>query len=369
MTRKFLGLCCVILAFIAPAQSLAAAEDLFRVAVPVASQNSSERAKAAALGLRQVLIRMAGSPEVVDSDVVRQAYSAAQSYIEQFHYEPYAPPPGEMTEPEAAEVLVMTFSRQVIERLLREANQPYWPPNRPSVFVWLVQDLVDGRVLINNRESEAIAGLVAGARDRGLRIRLPLLDLEDQLTLPAEQVWRLDEEAILRASERYDADTLLIGRYSQTSRGEWLSTWQFLHRGADREYDLRADSAYQLGRRAIGPLANYLARLYAISPHDQEQPQLVINLSGIEDFGQYRQALDYLQGLAMVADVNVKAVRGDTLLLYLQVDSDMGAFRNILDLDRKVQPAADTSANPAPPWLQSSHGTPEQPLNYVWAVR
>lgn len=350
--------------------AVAAAENLFQVAVPVVSQSSTERAQAASLGLRKVLLRMAGSPSVVDSSVVHQTYSQAQNFIEQFHYEPYTPQVWDQENSEATELLVMTFSRRIIEQLLRDAGHSYWPPNRPSVLVWLVEDTNQGKVLINNPEAEVVIGLRQGARERGLEIQLPLLDLEDQLALPAERLWRLDEEAILTASERYRSNTLLVGRYSQTSRGNWLATWQFLHRGANREYDLRKDSAYDLGHQAIQPFADYLASLYAVAPQEADSPPLSLKISGVDQFRDYRGVLDYLLGLAGVSDVNLQAVRGDTLLLQLRVDGGLDTLRNALSLDKKLQ-AEKTSPVDAttPPWLQVEAGGPENPLAYVWLGR
>ena len=370
--RLLCGLCCLLAIVVAPVVSLgaAAAEDLFQVAVPVVSQSSTERAQAASLGLRKVILRMAGSPSAVDTDVVHQAYSQAQNFIEQFHYEPYTPHARDQENAEATELLVMTFSKRIIEQLLRDAGQAYWPPNRPPVLVWLVEDTSQGKMLVNSLDAEAIQGLRKGARERGLEIQLPLLDLEDQLALPAKRLWRLDEEAILAASERYRSNTILVGRYSQTSRGEWLSTWQFLHRGANREYDLRTDTAYDMGQRAIQPFADYLASLYAVALREDGSPQLALNVTGIDQFGDYRGVLDYLSGLAGVSDVDLQAVRGDTLLLQLRVDGGVDTLRNALSLDKKLKAvqAAAVDAN-TPPWLRAQAGTLEQPLAFVWMGR
>ena len=373
MRRLLISVCCftVIVFTSAPPAWGADADNLFQVAIPVVSQASAERAKAASLGLRKVLIRMSGSSDAIDTDTVHQAYSQAQNYIEQFHYEPFVPHSTTRVEDrDATELLVMTFSRSVIERLLREADKPYWPPNRPGVLVWLVTDsATQGKVLVNDRDNAVVSGLLEGARDRGLQIRLPLLDLEDRLALPAGQLWQLEEGAILAASERYDADTLLVGRFSRTSRGQWLSTWQFFHRGENREFDVRSDSGVELGIDAMNPLADHLANLYAISPSEHGTPDLVVQLTDIENFGQYRQALDYLRGLALVSDLELRAVRGDTLLLYVQTGGGLDMLRNAFALDGKLRPAPTVATDveaEMPPWLRVQEGTPENPVSFVW---
>lgn len=372
MTFRCALWCAGLLLFISVAPAWSAngnnSDNPFEVAIPVASQSSSERAKAAGLGLRKVILRISGSQAAVESDALSEVYSNAQHYIDQFRYEPYSPPPNAKTLADATELLVMTFPQREIEQLLRKAGLPYWPTNRPKLLVWLVENTSnDGKVLVNDRDMELMAGLFKGARERGLQIQLPLLDLEDRLALPAKQLWQLDDDAILAASERYDADTILVGRYSQTSRGTWLSTWQFFHRGVSREYDYRSDTGLELGSEVIDPVADYLAGRYAISLQENTSPELVVQLAGITSFGDYHQALNYLSNLAMVSSVQLRAVRGDTLLLYVNSDGGQDSLRNFLTLDRKLQPATQPALEvDTPPWLQMEEGTPERPLQYVW---
>lgn len=340
-------------------------DDLFRVAVPVESQSAAERARAASEGLQRVLARMSGAADVSQAESIQRALGNAQSYLVQFHYRGYTPPQG--SDSDANEELVMSFSETVIERLLREAELPYWPPNRPPVLVWLVEDTADqGRVLVNAETHPVVEALTNAARERGLSLRWPLLDLDDQLAISPGALWRMDDKEVLAASERYEVDTLLVGRFSRTSRGEWLSTWQFYHRGQTRQYDYRTDTTQQMGEMAIDPLADYLARLYAISPRTGDGgPELVIALTGVEDFGDYRAALDYLEGLAAIADVRLHEIDGERLLLSLEADGGLQMLRNTFALDRRII-SEGTSENSAEPWLREQEGTPVNPASFSW---
>lgn len=338
--------------------------DLYRAAVKVGSQTAAERARAASDGLRQVLVRVSGTQDIHQSPEVLNSLSKATSYMDQFHYESVTDKFGN-----AGERLVMAFSPAVVERILRDASLPFWPVNRPDVLVWLVEDKANaGKTLLNEAPSEVLAALQSAARERGVPLALPLLDLDDQLAINAEQVWTLNEDAILNASERYNADTVLVGRVTETSTGEWWATWQFFHRGQDRVFDVRADTAVQLGKQAIGPLADYLSGLYSIVPNAESAPQVAVQISQVGDFKAYRGVFDYFDQLAFLTSYNLVSVVGNNLLFYMQVNGTMDQLNNALLVDGKIQPEA-TQASPQAPWIAVPRGTLDNPLRFEWTSR
>src|SRR5690606_29678595 len=136
----------------------------------------------------------------------------------------------------------------------------------------------------------------------------------------AEQVWNLNEEAVLAASERYSADTVLIGRYSRTSVGQWWTTWQFFHRGDGRNFELRGEDGILVGRQALAPLADYLAGLYALKANLEATAQLFVQVSPVNSFGTYRKTLDYLHKLPVITSFNLMAVTEESLLFSFQLN-------------------------------------------------
>lgn len=339
--------------------SLAKTPSFFSASVPVASQSANERERAATEGLREVLVRVSGVTQLDDYAALAEIQRRASRYIEQFHYEVVRD--GGVTQ----EHLVMSFSASAVENALRQAGLPFWPINRPSVLVWLVEDDVsEGKRLINDTSGPVVQGLLHAAQKRGLPLRFPLLDLEDQLAIGAEQIWNLDETAILEASLRYAADTVLVGRYTRTfSTGEWWTTWQFFHKGQGRLYDLRQADPTLVGQQALDPLADYLAQLYALRSSAEGAGQLYVQVGPVGDFGTYRKTLDYLDRLAVVTSSNLLAVTGDTLLLSLQLNGTQDQLLNALSLDRKMRPhTAQTTA----PHMATGN---EQMLQLEWIGR
>ncbi len=342
------------------------ASAIFEATVPVESQSANERSRAARAGMRTVLLRIAGSQDVLASPVIRDGVGQARRYIEQYRY---------TTLDEADEVnegpqqaIVISFTQSLLTELLQDAQVPYWPLNRPTVLVWLVEDSADGRNLVNDPESPLLSSIFDVAKQRGLGLKLPLLDLDDQLALSGDQVWDLDEAALFAASERYAASTLLIGRYSQTSGGDWFTSWQFFHRGESQFTDMRSDDPEQIAAIAINPLADYLAQRYSVLAGDTHASGIVIRVDGIGGFEHYRGILNYLDKVVLIEDHEILHVKQDALYISLQINGEIEQLRNALSLDRRLMSDDFSEAESIPQWALSSLGTFENPLRYRWGV-
>lgn len=334
----------------------------YSASVVVSSQSARERSRAAKMGLKEVLVRASGSVDVVQSQRIQRIMPKASKYLQQYHYQL-----NKLESGEQEEQLVMVFSPAHIRRILSDALEPMWPTNRPKVLLWLVQDLGDaGKEFINHIESPVTLGLQQGAVARGLPITFPLMDLDDQLALSAQQVWSLDEEAILQASERYQVDTILVGRYTQTTQGQWRGTWQYFHRGQNHIYDFRTETGEALGERAIEPVADNLAELYSVTPNTQLGSELYIEVSRVDDFKSYKGALHYLERLDVVSSFNVVSVKAGRLVIGLQLAGNLSQLDSAVSLDDKMLPNLSPMTTDVS-WKSTAEGALSQPLRFIWA--
>lgn len=365
MWQPFLGLSLILLLLSVLTPAVYAQNSrYYSASVPVTSQSARERERAAKEGLRQVLVRISGTLELDQYPQAISAIERAGTYLEQFSYEQVRGATGP-----AVEHLVMSFSPPAVEKLLQGAGLPYWPvQQRPTTLVWLVEDdITEGKRLLNDANDPVLQGLFSAGQARGLPLLLPLLDLDDQLAISAEQVWNLDQEAVLAASERYSADTVLIGRYSRTSVGQWWTSWQFFHRGQGHNFDLRGEDGLLVGQQALAPLADYLAGIYALRANPEGAALLFVQVGPVNNFGTYRKTLDYLQKLAVITSFNLLAVTEESLLLSLQLSGTFDQLKNALALDAKLRP--QQTGNPDAPWLALPGGNPDQPWQLEWIGR
>ncbi len=338
----------------------------FSTLVPVRSQDIKERQYAAQKGMQKVLVRLSGTEEVLKNKEVQKAVGKALNYVEQFQYQEVDDQ--KLLDKGIEESILLRFSPRLIKETLTRTKQPYWPINRPSTLIWLVEDnLEEGKKLLNfSSEHPLVQQVIATAKLRGLPVQFPILDIQDQTNLTAEQVWLIDDKAIVAASQRYNAEIILVGRFSTTSRGEFWGTWQFFHDGHTQVYDNRTKGPEELGRQGVLPIVDYLANRYSIIPQLLDTPGIVMRVGSVGSFKDYRRAMDYLENMAVVTSLAVTAVQNDTLQLYLETNADVGRFMAAIKLDNKMKLLEKKLQDQLPVWQRAPVGSEESPLEYVW---
>lgn len=343
-------------------------DDFYRALVPVSSQSRSQRNQAAKEGLAVVLRRMSDSRQV-DFDVfVKKAQQKAWSYVQQFEYQELpADWPTEAPQGDYVNLLMLHFSPTSIKNVLQNAKLNFWPQSRPTTLLWLVEDSIDeGKQLLNlDSDSLVIKGIADEAKLRGIPMIYPILDLEDQMKLSADDVWSLEEEPILQASSRYGADVILVGRFSVTSGGSVRATWQYYHEGETRVYDNVSPNLMVTGSEGIDPLVDFLASKYSIPAIDEHASRLIVRILGVTQFGDYRQVLDYLESKTIISNVRLMSVGEEDLMLSVASDADVDRFIDAIKLGSKLH-LQETDVIEQPVWQVQAKGTPTNPLIYHW---
>jgi len=337
----------------------------FMAEVAVESQDPRARRKAAEQGLLDVLVRVSGSENVrANGTILAQAPNAIR-YVEQFEYT-------ELLDQEALDAgnefaLRLRFSERIVKRLLRDGGENFWSLNRPSVLVWLVEDSAEnGKNLVGfDTDSEIVQGLLKGARYRGVKLQFPLLDFEDQVAMGVQNLWDFDESAIREASERYQAELILVGTYTTTSSGQIWSNWQYFFEENSRLYDFRGEQALGIGVDAIAVLADFLASKFAVPLSEQDSGFYYAEVSNIRNYRDYRALMDALEGLDAIGAVMLDATSADVVSLRLKSEGSVEQLTGLLALNRRLKTHSDADGN-VPAWQQARLGSLENPLRYFW---
>jgi hypothetical protein len=343
--------------------------NLYTQSVLVPNQSEESRREASEEALKKVLLRVSGTPDVLDSPELMGLLSRAESYLESFHYESSDELIDYMGQEVKASKLVLRFSGSTLDTFLRQVRLPVWPANRPSILVWLVKDAGVEKQMVTPEMNDPVAGqLLQVAADLGLPVTQPLFDLQDQMATNAADFWRLDRRAVHAASLRYPVDAILVGRYSQTSTGLWLATWSLEHKNAQNIFDSQAVEPQALLNGGLQQVATYLSGLYGVVASEMPNNALLLELSGVVSFADYINALAYLNELAVVSHVAPHSIAGDTMRLQLFVEGGRSVLLDTLELDRRLQrvgmPVADIAAvSVYPP------GSIENPLKFIWQGR
>lgn len=304
---------------------------LYEVEVPVEDQSRSARRDATRTALLEMLTRMTGLVDVPLNDAVNGALSDPGRYFVQYRYEQrngeHGPEP----------TLVVRFAPAAITRLIGAAKLPMWGANRPSVIAWLVTDGTDQREILGaDSRHPVLLGLQAQARRRGFVLVVPLMDLEDQLAVPAAAVYGSVSQILEEGSRRYAADLLLIARVRRDPGDRWALQWEFWMRDSERELVVVEDDPGRVGAAGADLVADELAARYVVYPGAAGVLKLqVLAVDSLRDYG---GLMEYLDSLEFIDSVRVTEVGNASVLLDLVTATEWQQFIELLDLEGRLAP-------------------------------
>ena len=201
------------LALISLAAQAETVSGLYQVREPVVGEGAEARTQATAKAVETLVLRLTGDPKAAQSPALAALRKDPQQIISQFGFE--AGPP---------ETVLVEFDPGTTERTLRKAGLALWGSNRPSILGWWLNDSIEGSSLVGDGHSGA-GSLRRAAQHRGLPLRLPLADLQEQLVANGKQLESKDPAPLREASDRYNADALLAVHASE-AEGKWQGKWQ-----------------------------------------------------------------------------------------------------------------------------------------------
>jgi len=342
---------------------------LYDVEIPVASQTDAERSRAAREALDEVLVRVTGMAKLPQVPQVAEALRRPERFYARYEYSRRQPVAQERDSATPATFLQLHFEAAAVLDMLRSADLPVWVANRPTLLAWVAVQR-DGRrsLLSATSASELAAGLQRRARQRGLKLLLPLLDLQDS-ALAANAVWGLFWEDIHAASARYAPDLLLIGRAVEDVEDNWTADWQLrvleshsrvaIYDGAAvaapqsqldgfaESFGHRAASARETALAALDGAADALADRFAVRGTLGSIPVVV---RGAQTVRGYASLLAHLKSREFIERVDVDAVQPTTLGLRLHSRSNREQLRKLLSMGEQLV----------------VESTPDQPLAVSW---
>ena len=336
----------------APTAAAAAVDWLYDIEVQVASQADVERRRAASAGLAEVLSRVTGMVELPHHPEVADALRQPERFYARYEYSRRLPEAAGDASPTPATFLTLRFEPASILAMLRAADLPIWAANRPTILAWVaVQRGEQRRVSSATAPGELAAALQRRARQRGLKLLLPLLDLRDS-ALATASIWGLFWDDIQAASDRYAPDLLLVGRAVEGIDGRWSADWQLrapqhvkplaLHRSdalavrRQERFDSFAESFQQQAASAgaaallaLDGAANALADRFSVRG---TLGSIAVAVRGAQTVRGYASLLSYLQSQEFIERVDVDVVRPQTIGLRLHSRSNRAQLRKLLSV-------------------------------------
>lgn len=278
----------------------------------MAAQTDIERKRAAGDALLEVLSRLTGLASIPRTPEVSRALAQADAFYSRYVFFNRRDALG------VQETYVrIIFQEAALQELLRTAQLPVWWSQRPRVMVWLVLDESGRREILDaSSQHPLVSALQERARQRGIKLDLPLMDLDDTLAVSSADVWGKVGQSVDAAAERYGADLVLVGRVSlnvplafdeQTFRGDW-EVWL---EGQPVAETFRSAGALTAAEAGIDMVADRLAERYAVLPREGRVQR--VEIGGVQDPTDYASLMRYLIGLEFLDNVDVTAIDDSTL--------------------------------------------------------
>jgi len=306
---------------------------LYTAEVPLDSEAGDPRAEAYAAALRVVLLRVSGSELANDPELLESLFPNPGSYVTQFRSGP-------------RDTLFVSFDGQAIEQVLRNSGQTVWGAERPLTLVWLAVDWGQGEREIvaaddpdrTEQESRSIdrnrllrERVLDIARQRGLPVVFPLLDTIDLQGVTFSDIWGGFDDAVIAASERYDVNSILIGRVRPSSGQQ--NRWTYYFSGDQRSMSGPPEAV-------ISQVADILAGEFAVGG-DAPIERVALNIAGVvsvEAFGSVQQILG---SISLIEDFAITEVAGDRISYRVDVRGGAARLGRALQFKGLTEQAGD----------------------------
>ena len=283
----------------------AVVQGLYEAEKIVPNQSSEARAEAMKNALVDVLTKVSGKPGLAAAPEIAPELEKARNYIQQYRYRKI--PEKSFLNTEAtvgSQILWLRFDERAVNKLLQKNNLPVWGRTRPQTLVWLAVEQEGSRYVVgSNAQEETRFALESAANRRGISMLLPLMDLEDQQKVTFADVWTNNQEPVFSASQRYQADAILIGQISLLANDSWQGRWILYEGGQGLSWNAQSPYVSELLDGGISGTLEILGSRYA-QVYDNTTPGsfdiAIIDLNSLDQFAKvskYLESLEQVKGL------------------------------------------------------------------------
>ncbi len=304
-------------------------QGLYETAVPVQGQEAEQRGAAIIEALGQVLIKVTGHRDIVARGKLEEKLKSAAGYVRQYRYEHTS---------EGARLLKTRFDEQAVNRLLHEQGLPVWGVSRPMVLFWLgVEEQGKRRVAAPELDPALFAEVETAMEKRGLTAAFPLMDLTDRAALPAGELWGDFAANVRAASQRYEADLILVGRLTSKGDQGWQAHWiLYPDTGASSWNGQGADRAEAVNM-GVQSLADQLAAKFAPIRERGDQSRIRVHVAGIQQLDDYERVSDFLVQLDSVEQADLFHAEPDAVVYELLITNGKEVLQQEIALGSLLQ--------------------------------
>ncbi|MCK0106401.1 DUF2066 domain-containing protein [Marinobacter sp. S0848L] len=319
---------------------------LYNADVPISDSSSSSVKAGYEAGLREVLVRVSGSRDVLELEGIDQLLSKAESLVLAY----------QVGQSQGQSRMQMSFGAVGVNRGLAALDAPVWGANRPLTLAWIaVEDRGQRQLITGNADasSETDSGaewrqyFMAAASERGLPMVFPDSQFSGDRSLLSD-LWGQFVDRLEAASEGQAYDVITLMRISR-SGGQWRAGWVFDGMGMDAsERSASAGTPAELATKVVDQWAEFYASRYAVAAGNvADSPAVDVVLDGVTSLADYGRVVKALQSMTPVRSVGASRIRDERLTLEVAFSGELNQLQEYIALDPRFVAQSSEDAAPA----------------------
>jgi hypothetical protein len=347
----------VLLLLLLPCKEVLAVEvsSLYQGKVEIENQSTANRRKAIKAALSVVMVKVGGTQKILAKPEVRKAINNYNLYLSQYQYE---------TDEQGALYLQAQFNESKVNKVFQSHNLPLWGSLRPQTLIWLVEEDMLSRKVVSSMSSSQLPTVIQkSSQTRGLPVIMPLMDLEDSQNIALSDVWGKFYQPLSQASQRYDAESIVVMRLSNASlvsseefqhnkneqvvvncgllcRNEkdkiyYALDWNFVNDKNSMSKQYTGLDKTFLIKEALDDITEQTYEKYALLT--SEKQKFTIEVANVNSIETYMEIFRFLDNLSNVRGVTLNEAEGIKRIFTLDIIGSEEAFLQALALNNELQ--------------------------------
>ncbi len=283
-------------------------DNLYTGRILVTDKTQKTRIKAHRWAIEQVITKVSGDREILKNRTIRNVVqNRTSNYITSFAFE---------TDEQGRTFLVDVFDQTKIDQLLKSVGAAIWGQRRPSTLIWLVvEEGIQRSIIDKDLFPQITEFLYQSSENRGLPIKLPIMDEEDKNAVFSSDVWARFNQAIVTGSVRYQTENIVMARMRLVDsekepeyKSGWLVEFELINENTSLLSGEFNGEQFEILRRMINEIGDHFAAEYAIHNTTLGNEVLELDLVGLNDLVSLKHAEDFLSSLPPVDSVYLQSL-------------------------------------------------------------
>ncbi len=228
--------------------------------------------------------------------------------------------------------LTIYFDRAELAKALEERGIVVVSDNRPALMVLEAVQESGQEMLIGEPTGGIYHDLLQEqAKERGLTLLFPLMDLDDVQTLSFSSVWSESPIVLWDKVQRYHPQGLLIGKVIVQADGGVNADWTLNLRERSYHWEIAEESIQGMLAMLMNNIAASYRELFVMTT--QSSQRMMIRVDGVHEASTLNRVTLALKVLEGVTDVSTKTMSSESVTFDVTMIGDQQELADALSMN------------------------------------